>query len=68
MAQNVTKVFITDKSGKQFWNTTCGTEYHQSEVRNLSRHLDSANRNPSAYKFLDLPTAEIKTEHYTIGE
>ena len=52
--QDCTKVWITDKTGKKFFNTLCGTAYADSEIRNLSRKLTEARKYPEAYKFLDL--------------
>lgn len=57
-----TQVYITDKTGKRFFNTNCSVEYKQPEIRNLQRHLDQAKKYPQHYHFLDIPTARIVDE------
>lgn len=54
-----TNLYITDKSGKFFWNTIASKEFHAPEIRNLERHLAAAKRCPQAYQFLDVDTAHI---------
>lgn len=58
-----TKIWITDKTGKKFWNTSCSTEYMASEYRNMRARLKNAYDCPAEYKFLDVETAEIKMVH-----
>lgn len=52
-------VYITDKTGKKFFNTLCSTAYAMSEVRNLNKKLDEAKQYPQIYKFLDIETAKV---------
>ena len=65
MLTETIQVYITDKTGKKYFKTLCGTAYAQSEVRNMQRHLDQANAHPAAYKFLDVASATIVNEQYT---
>lgn len=60
--KDTTYLYITDKTGKKFFRTTCGTAYKESERRNLQRHLAAAECYPENYKFLDLATAKIVEE------
>ncbi len=64
MLVETSNVYITDKSGKKFFNTLCSKLYADSEIRNLHRKLIEAEKYPSAYSFLDIATAEIKVEDY----
>ena len=48
-------LYITDKSGKRHWCTTCTYGFHQGEQRNLERHL-------SRYAFLDPATVRLVVE------
>ncbi len=54
-----TQVYITDKTGKKFFNTLCSEQYHMSEVRNLTKKIEQAKAQPDHYKFLDLETAVV---------
>ena len=51
-------VYITDKSGKRFWNTSVTYGYHDGEVRNLERHLANikAGKGPNT---IDAETARV---------
>lgn len=57
-----TQVYITDKTGKRFFNTNCSVAFKEPEIRNLQRHLDQSAKYPAQYKFLDIPTARIVDE------
>lgn len=59
MLVKTSAVYITDKSGKRFFNTLCSTEYASSEIRNLERKLEQAKQIPELYRFLDIATARI---------
>lgn len=52
-------IYISDKTGEKFFNTTASELSTQSEVKNLNRHLDNAIKNPDLYKFLDIETAKV---------
>lgn len=54
-----TTLYISDKTGKKFWNTVCSTEFKAPEIRNLERHLCQAKNHPVVYSFLDYDTARI---------
>lgn len=52
-------VYLTDKSGKKFFNTVASPMSTESEVRNLKRQLENAKMYPDMYKFLDISTAKV---------
>jgi hypothetical protein len=52
-------ISITDKSGKEFFKVVASPMATHSEIKNLQRHLDQAQRSPKAYSFLDVATAHI---------
>lgn len=55
------QIYITDKSGKRFWNTDVDALYAQGERKNLNRHLAAIKaRHPAYAKIaIDRATAEI---------
>lgn len=55
-------VYIQDKNGKHY-KTLCGADYTAPEIRNMQRHLEAANKNPTLYHFLDLPTCVIMVDN-----
>jgi len=57
-------VYITDKSGKKFFNTLASPMARNSEKKNLQRHLDAAAKHPAQYAWLDLATAHIVDENH----
>lgn len=52
-------VWITDKSGKRYWNTHCSVGHADPEIRNMQKRLEQAKKHPQAFAFLDLETAVI---------
>lgn len=42
-------IYITDKTGKKFFNTNASPMSTMSEVRNLKRHLEAIKSNNPAY-------------------
>lgn len=50
-------LYLTDSSGKKYWNTVCGWGYHQGELANLRRRLANAKR--GMYRFLDSATVRL---------
>ena len=54
--------YITDKTEKRYFVEYTGEAFIQSTIRDLQRHLNNAKQHPQAYWFLDLESAEIKTE------
>jgi hypothetical protein len=43
------RLYLTDKTGKRFWNTSCGLGYSSSEEANLKRHLAMIKASHPAY-------------------
>jgi hypothetical protein len=43
------KIYITDKTGKKFWNTSVAAGYAQGERNNLKRHLAAIKSGHRAY-------------------
>jgi hypothetical protein len=43
------QIFISDKSGKKFWNTSVNFLYSRGERHNLERHLASIRARHPAY-------------------
>jgi hypothetical protein len=58
------QIFITDKTGRRFWNTNVSAAWAQGERKNLSRHLDMIKaRHPSYAKCrVDADTARMVEE------
>ena len=55
-------IWITDKTGKKFFNTSVAAAWASGERNNLSRHLGYIRaRNPD-YTFVDAETARIVEE------
>lgn len=65
---NTITMWITDKTGKEFFKTICGRGYHEGELRNLQGHLINARNQPAHYKFLDIDTAVIKIDGLTYSQ
>jgi hypothetical protein len=55
------QIYITDKTGKKFWNTSLSAEWSKGEQRNLQRHLDAIKSGDPAYSKcnIDAATARI---------
>ena len=60
--QTCLEVYITDKTGKQFFKTLCNSDYVAPEIRNLNRKLNEARQYPKAYKFLDIDSAKVEQQ------
>lgn len=60
-------IYISDKSGKRFFNTTASPCATISEITNLKNHIRLAKKYPQHYGFLDADTAEVflNGEQYT---
>lgn len=52
-------MYITDKSGGKFFNTTASPGSTMSEIKNLKQHLRQAKKDPSYYSFIDVESAVI---------
>jgi hypothetical protein len=46
---NTINLYITDKTGKKFWNTSCGAGYSSGERHNLKQHLARIKEGHKAY-------------------
>ena len=42
-------LYLTDKTGKRFWETLCGAGYSSGERHNLQRHLAAIKSGHAAY-------------------
>lgn len=62
------KLYITDKTGQEFFKTDASPMSTMSEIRNLKRHIENAKRNPQAYKFLDVATAVVMMDGMPYSE
>lgn len=47
-------VYITDKSGKKYFNVIASPMSTHSEIKNLSRYIEEARKFPKYYQFLDI--------------
>jgi hypothetical protein len=56
------QLYITDKTGKKFWNTSVSVEWSQGERNNLNRHLQAIKNGNRNYAFVDAATAAIVEE------
>ena len=46
---NTVHLYLTDKTGKRFWNTSCGAGYSSGEEHNLKAHLARIKAGHPAY-------------------
>ena len=46
---NTVHLYLTDKTGKRFWNTSCGAGYSSGEEHNLRGHLARIKEGHTAY-------------------
>jgi hypothetical protein len=53
------EVWITDKTGRRFFNTSASPMSTPSEIKNLKRHLDQSKTYRSHYSFLDIDSAVL---------
>ena len=47
-------VYLTDKTGKKFWNETVCSSGTMSAIRNLTRHLEAIKSNDKVYSKIDI--------------
>jgi hypothetical protein len=52
-------VYITDISGKKFFDTIASPLSTMSEIKNLTKHMDNAKKYPLSYKFLNTDTMQL---------
>ena len=62
------KLHITDKTGKEFFNVTASPMSTPSEIKNLQQHIKAAQKNPGAYKFLDVGTMVVMLDGSVYGD
>jgi hypothetical protein len=57
-------LYLTDKTGKRFWNTSCGAGYSSGERHNLKAHLARIKAGHPAYAKceIDRETARLVDE------
>lgn len=48
-AMGVVTLYLTDKTGKRFWLTSCGDGYSSGEEANLRRHLAAIKAGHPSY-------------------
>lgn len=53
-------VYITDKTGKKFFNTSASPMSTMSEIRNLTRHLEAIKLGDEAYAKVGIDQATVK--------
>jgi len=60
-------VYITDKTGKKMFDTMASPMSINSEIKNLTRHIENAHKYPSQYKFMDIATAQVMVDGEPCG-
>lgn len=60
-------IYITDKTGKKFFNTNASPMSTASEIRNLTRHLEAIKANKKGYEFVDTNTAVLMLDNTPYG-
>lgn len=60
-------VYITDKTGQKFFNTNASPMSTISEIRNLTRHLESIKANAKGYEFVDSASATLMLDGEPYG-
>lgn len=53
-------IYITDKTGKKFFNTSASPMSTMSEIRNLTRHLEAIKLGDEAYARIGIDQATAK--------
>lgn len=53
-------VYITDKTGNKFFNTSASPMSTMSEIRNLTRHLEAVKAGSAAYAKVGIDQATAK--------
>lgn len=52
-------VYITDKSGKKFFNVDASPMSTMSEIRNLTRHIEAIKAGKKGYEFIDKESIKL---------
>lgn len=61
------EIWITDHSGKKFWNTSASSLGTQAELRNMQRRLDQIMKNGGYMPEIDSTTAGIMLDGKPFG-
>lgn len=60
-------VYITDNTGKKFFNTQASPMSTMSEIKNLTRHIDAIKANAKGYEFIDKESARLMLDDVPYG-
>jgi hypothetical protein len=60
--EDMMQIYITDKTGRKFWNTNVAAGFASGERHNLERHLCCAKAGKRGYGFLDAASVKIVEE------
>ena len=60
-------VYITDCTGKKFFNTQASPMSTMSEIKNLTRHIDAIKSGSSQYGFIDKESAQLMLDDVPYG-
>lgn len=52
-------VYITDRTGKKFFNTQASPMSTMSEIRNLTRNMEAVKAGSKGYGFIDKQSARL---------
>jgi hypothetical protein len=52
-------LYITDKTGKKFFNTQASPMSTMSEIKNLNRHMEAIKAGKKGYEFVDRESAVL---------
>lgn len=57
-----TQIYITDATGRKWFNTCCSVEFKAPVLRDMRRQLEQAAKYPKHYEWLHLASARIVDE------
>ena len=60
-------VYITDKTGKKFFDTSASPMSTLSEIRNLKRNVDRCKAGHEHYSFMDAQTVQLMVDGEPYG-
>jgi len=60
-------VYITDKTGKKFFNVVASPMSTESEIKNLTRHVDAIKSGSKGYEFIDKESAQLMLDDSPYG-
>jgi hypothetical protein len=67
LTQGWYNVYITDRTGKKFFDNTCSPMALNGVLRNLDRHMDGMKKYPGFYPNIHIATARIVYSQLTQG-